>query len=373
MKMKFAVLLFFVLLLEICSTAHAVSYTKISTGGTASASSTYNSSYPAAKAFDGNTSTGWMSSNSSPPVWLKYTLPASRAVSKYQIYSGKYNSPRAWKFQGWNGSSWVTLDSRSGYSSWTSGTAKTFTISNSTQYKNYRLYVTANNPLVIPNYYYYYYTVVTELVLFTHSVPIANFSASTSLINIGGSSKLGWTSTYATSASINQGIGTVSVNGSCNVSPRVNTMYTLTTQGVGGNTTKTVTINIFPPTAEGFEANDSIDTVIVSGDPLTFDWAVTNVTSVSIDNGVGSVYSNSNGIASTSGSKVIYPSTTSKTTKTYTLTAKGPAGTETKSVSVTIYSDVTDSDGDGLPDWYEVYNYEDLTTQGISSDTCDCE
>ena len=58
--------------------------------------------------------------------------------------------------------------------------------------------------------------------------PTVKFSASPTVIVVGGSSTLTWTSTGATSASINQGIGSVPVNGSRVVSPTATTTYTIT-------------------------------------------------------------------------------------------------------------------------------------------------
>jgi peptidoglycan-associated lipoprotein len=63
---------------------------------------------------------------------------------------------------------------------------------------------------------------------------------------------------------------------------------------------------------------------IQRGQSATIRWQVMNATDFTIDNGVGPVGS--------TGQKVVYPTGTT----TYTLTAKGPGGTETKAVTVNV-------------------------------------
>jgi len=55
-------------------------------------------------------------------------------------------APKDWTYQGWNGSSWVTLDTQSGITTWVTGTPKIFTgFTNTTKYQKYRLNISANN------------------------------------------------------------------------------------------------------------------------------------------------------------------------------------------------------------------------------------
>ncbi|MFY9462425.1 MAG: hypothetical protein WAP51_04470 [Candidatus Sungiibacteriota bacterium] len=70
----------------------------------------------------------------------------------------------------------------------------------------------------------------------------SGFTASPSSINIGQSSVLSWTSSNATSCSIDQGIGAVPTSGSVTVSPTTNTTYTLICSGPGGTATARVTV-----------------------------------------------------------------------------------------------------------------------------------
>lgn len=61
--------------------------------------------------------------------------------------------------------------------------------------------------------------------------PTVSMTANPTTINLGQSSTLSWSSTNATSCSIDQGIGDVSVNGTRLVSPITNTTYTITCSG----------------------------------------------------------------------------------------------------------------------------------------------
>jgi hypothetical protein len=149
---------------------------------------------------------------------------------------------------------------------------------------------------------------------------IPTFTASPTAINLGSASTLTWTTTNATSVSIDNGVGSQAVNGSVNVSPSANTTYTLTATGAGGTVTKQVTVTINAPTATFAAA----PTTITLGSSTTLTWSTTNATSVSIDNNVGTV--------TTSGQKVVSPTSTT----TYTLTATGPGGVITRQVTVTV-------------------------------------
>lgn len=66
-------------------------------------------------------------------------------------------------------------------------------------------------------------------------------------ISQGEEATLSWSSTGATSTTINQGIGSVAVNGSRVVSPNATTTYTGTFTGPGGTATCSTAISIVPP------------------------------------------------------------------------------------------------------------------------------
>ncbi len=63
----------------------------------------------------------------------------------------------------------------------------------------------------------------------------------------GGTVTLTWSSVNATSASLNQGIGTVPANGSRTVQVTATTTFTLTLNGTGGPVTSSATVQVAPP------------------------------------------------------------------------------------------------------------------------------
>ncbi|MDO8514576.1 MAG: peptidoglycan-binding protein, partial [bacterium] len=76
--------------------------------------------------------------------------------------------------------------------------------------------------------------------------PICSLTASPSSITAGQSSTLTWSTTNASSASINQSVGTVTTSGSRAVSPSATTQYTLTATGAGGTATCAETVTVAP-------------------------------------------------------------------------------------------------------------------------------
>jgi Tol biopolymer transport system component len=120
--------------------------------GTATASSTY-SSYSAAKAFDRNNSTYWMSSYSyqmSTPIWWQLALAAPELINHVEIhwlnlsYAGKN-----FEIQAWAGYGWVTLTKQTG------NTAKDTIIDIKPSYRTdkIRVYITDTT---YPDSYYKY-------------------------------------------------------------------------------------------------------------------------------------------------------------------------------------------------------------------------
>ena len=131
-------------------------YDKHNLGGTASASSTVGSGQTADMAFDENTATKWVGNWTSSPnyPWLMYQFPNNdlRAVRWYTITSSADiatnpgRAPKSWQFQGSNnGTTWITLDTRTNQANTTNATAWNYQTTNTTPYKYYRLNITANN------------------------------------------------------------------------------------------------------------------------------------------------------------------------------------------------------------------------------------
>ena len=152
--------------------------------------------------------------------------------------------------------------------------------------------------------------------------PTVSISASPKTIVAGGSSTLTWTSTGATSASINNGVGTVPVNGSIRVTPTKTTTYTITARNSSGSRTASATVSV----------TASLPTVSISAEPRsillgefsTLSWTSANTTSVYIDQDIGEVDLN--------GSVEVFPLETT----TYLITASNSSGSATASVTVAV-------------------------------------
>jgi len=152
---------------------------------------------------------------------------------------------------------------------------------------------------------------------------VISFTATPPTITAGGSTTLRWTTTNATSVVINNGVGSQPANGSADVLPTVTTVYTLTAIGPGGTSSSTVTVTVNPaaPLVNSFTATPD---TIIAGNSVTLAWTTSGATGVLIDNGIGN--------KTASGSIVVSPVVTT----TYELTATGPAGSVTRSVTVTV-------------------------------------
>ncbi len=174
------------------------------------------------------------------------------------------------------------------------------------------------------------------------SPEIASFTASPTEIDVGGSSTLSWKISGASTAAIDQGIGDVQASGSVTVKPAKSTVYNLTATNPNGTKDSSVTVNVksiksgllLPPGARKIseiailapkiEAFMGSPTAILAGKTATLFWVVSGATSITIDNGVGTVQP--------SGTAVVIPAATT----TYTITATGNSGKSTKAVTVTV-------------------------------------
>jgi hypothetical protein len=115
------------------------------TGGTAYASK--QNWGAAVNAFDNDDSTAW-GSYEGLPYDLEYDFPAPTVVNKYSItnnLNNYSNYPIDWQFQGWDGGSWISLQTVSSQTGWGSNEVRTFTLSNTNPYSKYRLYITSAN------------------------------------------------------------------------------------------------------------------------------------------------------------------------------------------------------------------------------------
>lgn len=116
----------------------------------ASASSDNPPNETAAMAFDGLANTKWFNANAGPTAWLRYDIGGvPLTVVRYDLTSANDvpgRDPRNWQFQGsQNGTTWSTLDTRSGETFSSRYQTRQYLLSNTTAYAYYRLNVTANN------------------------------------------------------------------------------------------------------------------------------------------------------------------------------------------------------------------------------------
>ncbi len=153
---------------------------------------------------------------------------------------------------------------------------------------------------------------------------INSFTATPATIQRGQSATLAWNVTGATSIVINNGGGSVSgATGTRTVSPTATTTYTLTASSTtdARTATCTVTIQLVPPVVTSFTATPAS---IMEGGTSSLAWTVTGATTVSIDQGIGTV--------AATGTTDVTPGATT----TYTLTATNADGTTTATAQVAI-------------------------------------
>ena len=153
---------------------------------------------------------------------------------------------------------------------------------------------------------------------------IDSFTVDDSPIISGESTTLRWSVTDSNSQSISPGIGAVSANGAVVVAPTATTDYVLTAIGDGGNDTKQVTLTVFDPVVCQISVSP---TSITTGQSALLSWTVTGSTSgaANIDQGIGDVINTSE--------RYINPTTTT----TYTISASGPGGSDTASVTLPVW------------------------------------
>lgn len=101
---------------------------------------------------------------------------------------------------------------------------------------------------------------------------IDSFTVSPTSIIRGQTATLSWQTSFADSASIDNGVGNVSVDGSTTVSPQNGTTYTLTACFAGVCDTDTVTLIVYIPPTLIIDVNR---TAIVRGENVTLSWSIT--------------------------------------------------------------------------------------------------
>jgi hypothetical protein len=163
---------------------------------------------------------------------------------------------------------------------------------------------------------------------------VVTFNAQPASVNAGQSTTLAWTTQGATGVTIDNGVGAQPATGMVTVSPGQTTTYALTATGPGGMTTAQVTVTVTPVGAPAIAAFSATPQQIAPGAQASLSWQVSNATSVSIDNGVGT--------QPMSGSVMVSPNQTT----TYTLTAVGAGGQTSAQTTVTVASVVGETCAD---------------------------
>ncbi len=163
-----------------------------------------------------------------------------------------------------------------------------------------------------------------------HPAPTCTLTASPKTIVEGTASSLAWTTTNTTSFTIDRGVGSVTplAGGSRSVTPTATTIYSGTATGPGGTVTcaDTVTVTPLPPPPPPTCVLTASALSIEAGSSTTLSWDTANATSISLNQGIGSV------TPVIGGSRSVSPSVTT----TYTGTVTGAGGSDTCSRTITV-------------------------------------
>jgi hypothetical protein len=153
---------------------------------------------------------------------------------------------------------------------------------------------------------------------------VKSFDVNPSAITQGQTATLQWNVSGAKSVSIDQGIGTTSSTGTQSVAPNTSTTYTLSTTNGASSITASATITVTPKSLPVITAFTATPDNITAGQSSTLQWNVTGATSVTIDQGIGTV------------SSTRTMSITPTTNITYNLVATNSAGSTTASSIITV-------------------------------------
>ena len=119
------------------------------TGGSASASSTFDTPYAASMAFDDSNATLWISTNALPS-WIGYSFATAKTIRHYTITTsfrgGLYErGPRDFRLQYFDGIGWVDADRRSRVDWSTEAEKKIFDVQTYATSQFWRIYITDND------------------------------------------------------------------------------------------------------------------------------------------------------------------------------------------------------------------------------------
>lgn len=198
-------------------------------------------------------------------------------------------------------------------------------------------------------------TVIQPVPLPVPAGPVINyFYASPAAVTCPATATLSWKVTDADNITIDQGIGPVAAAGNMTVSISAPTTFTLTAKNGNLKTVDSTTVlNCTAPPTGSLPVITFFDTtpnVIPPGEIITLVWQVTGATSVSLDNGLGTV--------NASGRYSIMP----QSTTVYTLTATNASGFATAQVTAQVQEP-------GLTSYYlSSYTTPHVGVQGIVGD-----
>jgi RHS repeat-associated protein len=150
--------------------------------------------------------------------------------------------------------------------------------------------------------------------------PAGTLGADPTVLKVGDSTTLTWSSTRATSCSITPDVGEVDCNGTISVTPARPTTYSLKMVGPGGTAYRQVAVSFVAPVAD-LKASA---TTIKEGESVRLTWVYANATSCVIDQNIGAV--------ELGGEITVTPAVTT----TYTMTSTGPGGVARDSVTITV-------------------------------------
>lgn len=114
-------------------------------------SGAYNASYEAWLVFDGiefGVNNRWVSDSPSSG-WISLDFGIPKRIQGYSIRcidsTDTRQAPKNWTFEGWNGSQWIVLDTRTNEISWKQNENRIYIFENDSYFTKYRINITATN------------------------------------------------------------------------------------------------------------------------------------------------------------------------------------------------------------------------------------
>lgn len=183
--------------------------------------------------------------------------------------------------------------------------------------------------------------------------PEVNLTASPAIITRGEGAVLAWSSTATQTAGIDNGVGSVPVQGSMTVQPTTTTTYTITATGPSGTSTASVTIQVRPPPPTASLAAQPA--ALLRGQQTTLTWDADDAESVRFGHGMTEF------AVGPHGSLTLTPAVTT----TYRLEATNQSGTTTEVVTVRVLDPASLAVAITSPQAGENFTVPQVLVQGI--------